>query len=89
MDRSDTTRLAVQETHVNHEERGMKSEAMPVFVLASGRFFNIDLSPALRKHQRNKMDVSEQSKEEAMFDGIALMLGFSRVLCTGSGGHRP
>jgi hypothetical protein len=35
------------------------------------------------------MDVSEQSKEEAMFDGIALMLGFSAVLCTGTGGHRP
>ena len=36
---SDTNDLAVHETHVNHEERGMKSEAMPVFVLASRGFF--------------------------------------------------
>ena len=49
----------------------------------------IDLNPALLKHQRTKMDVSEESEEEAMFDGIALRLGFSKVLCTGTGGHRP
>jgi hypothetical protein len=35
------------------------------------------------------MDVSEESEEEAMFDGIALMLSFSKVLCTGTGGQRP
>jgi len=36
---SDINRLAVQETHVNHEEGGTKTEAMPVFVLASKSFF--------------------------------------------------
>jgi hypothetical protein len=33
------------------------------------------------------MNVSEES-EEAMFDDIALMLSSSKVLCTGTGGHR-
>jgi hypothetical protein len=34
------------------------------------------------------MDVSEESEEEAMFDGIVLRLSPSKVFCTGTGRHR-
>jgi hypothetical protein len=34
------------------------------------------------------MNGSEESEEEAMLNGIALMLSFSKVLCMGTAGHR-
>jgi hypothetical protein len=43
----------------------------------------------LFNHQRNTMNVSEESEEEAMFDNMVMMPSLFGVLCTGTAGHRP